>query len=224
MRVSLTVVLLFLFVSALSQDNTSGWTTRWSTPQAKAGDIVELTISCNIADNWYMYGSDFDPNLGPVVTTIEVTPHPSFKVVGDLASVKRKEKYDSIWSGKITYFTGKAVFKIRVKVLENNPVFNAMMRYQVCSDAEGKCIPGSYEFKAKKLTVLAPAKTEVTPTPTDTAKSATPISVKKNTETGKNLSLRELETERDKTIQKDKAGNDSSVEYLRRFIKKYSGQ
>lgn len=179
----LVLISLFMYVLGFAQDNTSQWTTHWSKPSVTAGETVELIITCSIAENWYMYGSDFDPNLGPTVTTLEITPHPSFKPIGNLVSVKRKEKYDSLWGGKITYFLHHAEFRIKVKVLENNPTVNAVLRYQVCSDLEGKCIPGNFEFKAPKLKVKEVPKKNVLTTDTlakDTASVIPVIDTTKN--------------------------------------------
>ncbi|MCU0428528.1 MAG: protein-disulfide reductase DsbD N-terminal domain-containing protein [Cytophagaceae bacterium] len=200
------ILLLFLLVwyQAFPQDNTSAWQVQWSKSEVKQGETLDLLIRCSIADNWYMYGSDFDPNLGPTVTTLELASHPSYKKVGNLISVHRKEKFDSLWMGKITYFTGKAEFKVTIKI-NSNPVIKGLLRYQVCSDLEGRCIPGFYDLQIPPLKVIP---------------SANSIDV--NQLERKNSPVtNQVNWDRVKHLESIKKTTDSSIPYLKVFISKY---
>jgi thiol:disulfide interchange protein DsbD len=203
MRIYSFIVLVSFSILVFAQDNTSNWSVRWAQSEIKQGEIAELIVTCSISDNWYMYASDFDPSLGPVVTELELAKHASYSTVGKLVSYKRKEKFDSLWMGKITYFINKAEYRIKIKVLaETSPVIKGILRYQVCSDIEGRCIPGSYDLVVPKLKVIAsPNKTVITNS--EVLPSATSSSEK----------IQKLEAERAKT--------DVSVPYLKSFISKY---
>ena len=117
------------------------WQVSAAPNQAKLGDVVTLTISAQIPTNWYMYSSDFDPDLGPTVTTFDFAEHPSYQLVGSVKAIKPKKKYDDLWEGEYTYFIGTATFIQQVKLLATDPVIKIIADYQVCSDVSGQCIP-----------------------------------------------------------------------------------
>ncbi|MFI5221820.1 MAG: cytochrome c biogenesis protein CcdA [Bacteroidia bacterium] len=123
--------------------------------EVKAGEEVEITFTSEIEKNWYMYSSDFDPNLGPIAASITFTKHPSFSLVGKLKPVGSKKHYEDIWNGTVSIFTGKAVFKQRVKILTPNPVIKGSMEFQECNTVSGVCMPPfDPEFEVKGITVI----------------------------------------------------------------------
>src|SRR5690606_30244811 len=103
--------------------------------------------------DWYLYSSDFDPELGPMVTEFSFEPHASYRLVDGIQPVKPKKKYDDIWEGEYTYFTGTAEFRQKVKVLQANPVIKGTVSYQICSDVTGQCIPFDTDLKQPKIEV-----------------------------------------------------------------------
>ena len=78
------------------------------------GDTVTARFTAKIAENWYMYSSDFSKNLGPTVTEFHFEDKPEFKVVGEVNPVGAKRKYDELYEGEYTYFTHEAVFEQRI--------------------------------------------------------------------------------------------------------------
>ncbi len=131
------------------------WNYEVSKKEVKAGETVELIFTATITKDWYLYSSDFDPDLGPMVTTFAFTPHDSYQPVGKVQPVKPKKKYDDIWEGEYTYFTGKGEFRQTVKILKANPKIAGSIEYQVCSEIDGKCIPNTEEFTFTNIKVVA---------------------------------------------------------------------
>lgn len=110
------------------------------------GDTVDLVFKATIDPNWYLYSSDFDPELGPMVTEFTFAPHDSYELLGGIKPVGAKRKYDELWEGEYTYFTGKAEFRQTVLIQSKPVTIQGSYAYQVCTDVDGRCIPGEGEF------------------------------------------------------------------------------
>ena len=113
------------------------WEVTSNIKNPKAGDTLIITFRAEIPKDWYLYSSDFDPDLGPMITEIKFENSNDHQVIGDLIPLNPKEKYDELWEGNYTYFTGHAEFQQHIKVLENNPIIKALAIYQICSDVSG---------------------------------------------------------------------------------------
>ena len=105
------------------------------------GDTITVLFTAIIPQDWYMYSSDFDPNLGPLVTEFKFDDTEQFKLLGNLEPIGQKKKYDEIFEGDYTFFTKEAKFKQRFIVNSENPDIKAIVSYQICSDVNGQCIP-----------------------------------------------------------------------------------
>lgn len=153
MKKQIFLALLLLPVLAFGQIlEPAKWDNSISNANAKAGDVVELTFTATIDPEWYLYSSDFDPDLGPMVTEFEFEMNDSYELIDSLIPVEPKEKYDSIFEGYYTYFKGTGVFKQKVKILKDDFRISGYYSYQVCSDITGQCIPfdEDFEFKGTK--------------------------------------------------------------------------
>lgn len=117
------------------------WKNVMSSDQPKVGEEVDLIFNATIDDTWYLYSSDFDPYLGPMLTVFEFKSNDSYELVGEIQPINAKEKYDSLWEGNIRYFKGKARFVQKVKILKEDFWISGTYSYQVCTDVDGKCIP-----------------------------------------------------------------------------------
>lgn len=122
------------------------WQVSTDKTEAVAGDELTLTLTADIPKDWYMYSSDFDPDLGPMLTEIRFEESDKYNPSGELEPVDPKEKYDDLWEGEYTYFTKKAYFKQKLKITGENPVIKGSMSYQICSDVTGQCIPYESDF------------------------------------------------------------------------------
>lgn len=121
--------------------NTPTWSFTVEPKEAKIGDVVTLTLTSDIEKDWYMYSSDFDPNLGPIVAEITFTPDASFKLIGKPIPVGSKKHYEEVWKGDVSIFTKKAVFKQQVKILKAKLNIKLDLYFQECSEISGVCMP-----------------------------------------------------------------------------------
>ena len=107
------------------------WSYEVSKKEAAVGQEVDLIFQVTIHPDWYLYSSDFDPDLGPMVTTFTFQQHPSFALVGKIKAVNPKKKFDKIWGGEYTYFTKNAQFRQRIKILKPQLSIRGSYEYQV---------------------------------------------------------------------------------------------
>lgn len=132
----------------------STWNYEVSAQEVQVGEEVDLIFNVKIIPEWYLYSSDFDPDLGPIVTTFSFQKHPSYALVGKIKPVNPKKKYDETWGGEYTYFTKTAQFRQRVKILQPALVIKGSYEYQVCSEENGQCIPGEGDFNFNQIKVV----------------------------------------------------------------------
>lgn len=124
------------------------------------GEVVTLSFTAEIPDDWYMYSNDFDPDLGPMLTEIEFDETSEFELLEGPKPIAPKKKFDELWDGEYTYFIKKAHFLQKIKITGKDPVVSGNITYQICSDVTGQCIPYDTDFSvslAKKATTLADA-------------------------------------------------------------------
>ena len=134
--------------------NPATWSVTASKKEVKIGETFEVVFQVVIDNNWYLYSSDFDPDLGPMVTEFIFEPHPSYELVDGIRPIDPKKKYDELWEGEYTYFVGKAEFRQKVRVLTPDLKIKGSYSYQVCSDIDGKCIPFDDEFTVNGIVIL----------------------------------------------------------------------
>ncbi len=141
-RYLLTIVFLGLNLAGFSQIlEPAKWSYDVSNTNAQVGDEVDLIFYTKIDQDWYLYSTDFDPELGPLVTEFTFDRNDSYELAGGIKPIGSKKKYDEIWEGNYTYFKEKAEFRQTIKVLKEDYTISGSYMYQVCSDIDGKCIP-----------------------------------------------------------------------------------
>ncbi len=113
----------------------------------KGKDFRILIIKVNIEDDWYLYASDLDPDLGPQPTKITFKPDESYELIGKPLSIGVKEKFDRIWMSNVRILEKKGEFQQTIRILNNNPVIKGTIAYQTCSDMDGQCILGEEKFE-----------------------------------------------------------------------------
>ncbi|QMU27542.1 protein-disulfide reductase DsbD family protein [Adhaeribacter radiodurans] len=129
------------------------WTYSFSKKEAKTGDELEIVFDVKIDPDWYLYSSDFDPNVGPTVTTFTFTPHSSYQLIGKIKPVNPKKKFDKIFGGDVTYFTKTAQFRQPIKVMQKDLRVAGSVEYQVCTEVDGRCIPFDDSFTLEPIAV-----------------------------------------------------------------------
>ncbi|MBV6645739.1 MAG: thioredoxin family protein [Cyclobacteriaceae bacterium] len=122
------------------------WSNKMSEEDVSAGSEIDLVFTATIEKDWYLYSSDFDPELGPMVTEFSFEQNDSYELVGGIEPQNPKKKYDELWEGEYTYFKGTGTFIQKVKILKDQYSIKGIYTYQVCSDVDGKCIPFEEEF------------------------------------------------------------------------------
>lgn len=204
----LKIAFLFLCLNVQAQlIKPIKWSYSLSQKEVKIGETVELIFKAEIDEVWYLYSSDFDPNLGPTVTTFSFEKSNTFKTIGKIRPVGAKEKYDSTWEGKVRFFKKHAEFRQTVKILTANPVIKVNFYYQVCSDIEGKCIPFTEDYVFENIKVIALEKKNdsneiVDSTPTDSSTEVATIvkTQEKNSEKNAALSTPEISKPKDTSL------------------------
>lgn len=134
------------------------WTFELAQKEYKIGDEIDLVFKATIEKGWHLYSSDFDPDLGPMVTELVFTPNSSYALVGGIRAINPKKGYDEIFEGDYTYFQEKGEFRQTIKVLSLPLTFSGSINYQVCTDTDGRCIPFEDDFDQSSFGIQAAVK------------------------------------------------------------------
>lgn len=129
------------------------WTWQASATSVKVGDEIDLIFKATIDKDWYIYANEFDPDCGPMHTTVTLTPHESFRLVGTLKAIKPVAKHDEIFDCDVKLFKGTGEFRQRIKILTNTVSLSGVYEGQTCTEVEGKCVPFDGEFSFTGITV-----------------------------------------------------------------------
>ncbi|NJN25364.1 MAG: DUF255 domain-containing protein [Cyclobacteriaceae bacterium] len=166
MRILMGMMLVFVFLSSEAQIlEPAKWSYQVSEKEVNIGDEIELIFNAAIDPDWYLYSSDFDPDLGPMLTEFTFEPDKSYTLVGDIEPINPKEKYDEIWEGRVTYFKLHGQFRQKVKITGTHPSIKGSYSYQVCSDVDGKCIPFEDTFVFDQINVASEGDADASDTP-----------------------------------------------------------
>lgn len=146
---SLTLLFfIFTLTSAFSQIiSPPNWSIELSQKSPQVGDEIKLVFKAQIPRDWYIYSNDFDPDLGPMLTELNLSKSEGIELVGDLKAINPSKKFDEIWEGEVTYFAGTGSFEQTVKVTNTNISIVGGLEYQMCSDVTGQCIPFEEDFE-----------------------------------------------------------------------------
>ncbi len=123
------------------------WNNQLNPSNPQVGEESVLEFRSKIDAKWYLYSSDFDSDLGPMVTEFNFEENDTYELVGDLTPVNPKTGYDSIFEGEYTYFKNEGLFTQKVRILKSNFKISGYYAYQVCSDITGQCIPFEEDFE-----------------------------------------------------------------------------
>ena len=99
-------VILFLFIcSPLSAEVAKPiqWDYAFNKESFYKGDTVDIIFYADIEREWYLYSSDFDKNVGPLVTEFFFTPDSSFTLIGNIRAIQSLKKYDSLFGGEYLF-------------------------------------------------------------------------------------------------------------------------
>ncbi|MGM0406379.1 MAG: cytochrome c biogenesis protein CcdA [Bacteroidota bacterium] len=110
------------------------------------GDTTEIIFEAKIDMNWHLYSQNFGEG-GPVRTTFYFDESDHYEIIGTPSeSPEPEEVMDEIFNMKVKYFSNKATFVQKIKVLsEENFTITGSIEYQVCQD--DKCVYFNPDFK-----------------------------------------------------------------------------
>ncbi|SNS42260.1 thiol:disulfide interchange protein DsbD [Belliella buryatensis] len=155
------------------------WSIELATKDLKVGDEVKITFKAQIPKDWYIYSNDFDPELGPMLTELNLDKAKSkgFSLVGGLKAINPKKKFDEVWEGDVTYFEVSGTFEQLIKITAEDIVIDGYLGYQMCTDVTGQCVPFDEDFsikaKATPASVAEAISTEASETETVVAEEST---------------------------------------------------
>lgn len=158
MRLASIITGFVLFISSFAWGQIlepSSWDYEVSNNTPQVGEEIELIFNVKIDKDWYLYSSDFDPNLGPQVTEFVFESNDSYSLIDGIVPINPKRKFDDIWEGYYTYFTKTAQFRQRVKILSTELKIPVTYSFQVCTEVDGRCIPFDDEFDFGDLITVA---------------------------------------------------------------------
>ncbi|MFY0605543.1 MAG: thioredoxin family protein [Cyclobacteriaceae bacterium] len=157
-----SLVFLGLYLSSFAQVlEPAKWKVVLSDYEASVGDEIDVIFDVKIDEGWYLYSSDFDPNLGPNVTEFLFDSSATYELIGSINPINPSRKYDSLWEGEYTYFKKKARFVQKIRVLDEGLEVSGTYDYQVCSDVTLVCIPFDDEFSLSLRTKKTEPKSEI---------------------------------------------------------------
>ncbi len=140
------IILLFLgfvgFTGMAQKITPAKWSWTLEPANPKVGQTAEIIFKVKIDKGWYLYSSDFDKDLGPVVTTIKIKENLGVSIDGPLRAINPHSKFDKeIWNGTYTYFTEEAEFRQTVKITSDSWKIDGSYDAQTCSNESGLCVP-----------------------------------------------------------------------------------
>jgi thiol:disulfide interchange protein DsbD len=170
------IILLFLascsFTGVAQKITPAKWSWTLEPTNPSMGQTAEIIFKVKIDKGWYLYSSDFDKDLGPVVTTIKIKEGLGVTIDGPLRAINPHSKFDKeIWNGTYTYFTEEAEFRQSVKITSDSWKIDGSYDAQTCSNESGLCVPIKGPF-------LINSKLSASSTPEDSKKKISETSEK----------------------------------------------
>lgn len=146
----LLVLLSLFFFSSFAQAQIikpPKWTIFIDSENLKVDEEAKLVFEAEIPAGWYIYANDFDPDLGPLLTTLNVVSTEGFQLTGDLKAIDSKTKYEDVWEGDVKYFVRKGRFEQMFIPKATSGKIAGTIEYQMCSDLTGQCVNYEEDFE-----------------------------------------------------------------------------
>lgn len=175
------LVLALLFFSFYAQSQVIAppkWTKSLESRDLSEGQEGNLVLEAEIPAGWYIYANNFDPDLGPLLTTLKLEPSTDYQLIGDLEVIGAKTKYEEVWEGEVNYFMGHGKFEQRIRFNTGSGTIKGVINYQMCSDINGKCI--NFEEDVEIPFSFSGADPQAEPTKSPSADENSPFALKEN--------------------------------------------
>ena len=165
-------------IQAQPKDEITEWSYEVSPKNPVAGQVIEILLKVKIKKDWHIYGSDFDPDCGPQVTTLSLHKSEGAETTGGLISVNSERFLDESFECHVTKFQQEGLYKQKLKITENKVSLGGTIAYQVCTD--GACLPYERDFELNfeatgKALSTKQAVTIIAKHPVDTIKVASAL-------------------------------------------------
>lgn len=141
----LLVFSFYLLPSQAQMLDPAKWTYKVTYPNETE---AELLFTAQLEEGWHLYSQRTDPN-GPIGISFEFNKSGDYELVGGVREPNPHEAYDEDFKCTVRSFSGKVVFRQKVKRLtEKNFTVTGTFSYQLCND--GSCIaPDDRDFSFK---------------------------------------------------------------------------
>lgn len=169
------------------------WSISYNKSKLEIGEEVTITFKADIEKGWHVYGSDFDPNCGPIPSFVQKSTLEGIELVGDLKSINPKKTFDEIFECDITVFDEHAEFQQTVKFTTSTPKLELDLKYQVCTDL-GMCLRNNIPLTLPEISLVSSASSPESLETTENTSSQSVIS---------SIETPEVTTEVIDTTQKD---------------------
>jgi len=161
-RAVLSFFVLLPMLSFSQIEKPAKWSYQASKQEVKIGEIIELIFTATLNKGWYVYATG--PYESAPSTAFTFEKNSGFELVGEVKAIKAKHKVDE-YIGEYDYFTEKAEFRQKIKVLADNLIIKGTYEYSTCSSESGICLPPKEEdFIIDNLKIIGVLK-EKTPQP-----------------------------------------------------------
>lgn len=111
----------------------------WSFSKNDLGNKeYELVFTADIDNNWHLYSQKIE--MQPPATLFVFEDNPAIEFIGKVIETESEENFDPNFDMMIRYFSDKAVFTQKVKLLEGeSTVIKGMVEFMSCDDM--RCLP-----------------------------------------------------------------------------------
>ncbi len=115
----------------------------WKTSIEKISEEESYLVATATIDNgWHLYGQEI-PSGGPRPTIFTFQSNDGYELIGKTSEEEGITEDDKIFKMKIKYFSFKATFKQKVKLLKKDIKIDAQVQFMVCDDT--RCLPPKTE-------------------------------------------------------------------------------
>ena len=135
------LLLSFLLASAAARAEEAPlqWRARLSVATPAAGSTVELIVRAELAPHALVYSSDFQSDIGPQPTTLDLAGSEGIEAVGPVRSIAAKRKRDRTWDIELGYFEAQAELRQTVRIVRADFVLRGKIAGQLCDEQAGTC-------------------------------------------------------------------------------------
>lgn len=144
-------------------DVSKNWKVSIEPKNPKVGETAKVIIKFDPIDTWYIYGSNFDKDCGPQLTTIKINKLEGASKKGVLQSPKAKMGYSDIFECDYSKYTHDAYFVQEIVIEKEGQIsFEGKLAFQMCSDKYHTCLNFDKALKASAKAEKGNSKKEVT--------------------------------------------------------------